>query len=463
MQGGFGGGELKDGYEIILQTLEQDTIDFIDRFRSMFTGELDSDSALELFESFTKLDPQQKTMVEMAFANELGSVLELGQDIIENFLKRGYDLGQIESMTNAIENSLSGLSVGRYVGGMSGSQGAGTFVEDANASDVAKFYADTLSVLDPKDPDSPAQALNATIDYIESLGLSAADTQKYVKLLTDTLTDPMAFKNAMNEVRTASNSIQALMQASQDMAEGKLPDNLEQLILDYPQLAAQLRDGTLTMKEAYDAVASTLSDDLTRKLNDIYANIEIVQARLDSATNEQQRKAIRKELNALQAQADILQYYKDNPQLLMNEEGMVDEAVKEMEDRYKSEIDFIKQLNEAKKEEIDLMQQKIDMNRSMLDIDRQIAALSRDTSYGAQARLRGLREDQASQALEREKFIMDLITEQAISQLEEESRQAVLNINDNVQAIVDALQQPSSPRNTTYDVLRAELGLSLER
>ena len=442
--------------------LKQDTLDMIDEFESFFTGNFTDKTAKELYEEFLLLDDGEQQIIKDAYANQLGDILSLGDDVIKNFLKRGYNFSQIENIVNSIEGSLTGLSAGSFVGGMSGSQGAGTFLETANASDVAEFYADTLSLLDPDDPDSPAQALNATIGYIESLGLSAADTQKYVKLLTDTLTDPMAFKNAMNEVRTASNSIQALMQASQDMAEGKLPENLEQLILDYPQLAGQLRDGTLTMKEAYDAVASTLSDDLTRKLNDIYANIETVQARLDSATNEQQREAIQKELDALQAQADILQYYKDNPQLLMNEEGMIDEAVKEMEDRYKAEIDFIKKLNSAKKEEIDLMQQKINMNKSMLDIDRQIAALSRDTSYGAQARLRGLRETQASEALEREKFIMDLITEQAISELEEESRQAVLNINDNVQAIVDALQ-PSSPRNTTYDVLKSELGLSLER
>lgn len=411
-------------------------------FNGLFTGQMEEGDALALFEAYTLLDPSEKKLVEDAYKNQLGDILNLGEDVIRNFLNRGYSLGQIQSIVAGIENALGGLSAGFFYGS---SQGGG-FMETANASDVSAFYAETLSGLDPSDPNSSTQALNATIGYIEDLGLSAADTQKYVKILTDTLTDPMAFKNGMNEVRRATSSIQALMQASQDMADGKLPDNLEELIQSYPQLAGQLKDGTLTMSEAYDAVASGLGDDLTEKLNNLYSQLAV---------------ASEAEKAAIQAQIDILEYYKNNPQLLMNEEGMVDEAVKEMEDRYKKEMDFIKELNAAKKEEIDLMQQKISMNRSMLDIDRQIAALSRDTSYGAQARLRGLREDQASQALEREKFIMDLITEQAISQLEEESRQAVLNINENVQALVDAITKPTSPGTRTNDRILSDLGIRI--
>ena len=433
---------------VILTTYENQirpqVASMLNDFNGLFTGQMEEADAVALFEAYTLLDPDEKKLIEDAYANQLGDILNLGENVITNFLNRGYSLGQIQSIVSGIENALGGLSAGFFYGS---SQGGG-FMETANESDVAKFYADTLSLLDPTNPNSSTTALNATIEYIESLGLSAADTQRYVKALTDTLTDPMAFKTGMNEVRRATNSIEALMKASQDMAEGKLPENLETLIQSYPQLAGQLKSGTLTMKEAYDAVASELSDTLTEKLNNLYSQLAV---------------ASEAEKAAIQAQIDILQYYKDNPQLLMNEEGMVDEAVKEMEDRYKSEIDFIKQLNAAKKQEIDLMKQKIDMNKSMLDIDRQIAALSRDTSYGAQARLRGLREDQASQALEREKFIMDLITEQAISQLEEESREAVLNINENVQTIVNAITATSSPTNTTFDTVRAELGLELVR
>jgi len=240
------------------------------------------------------------------------------------------------------------------------------------------------------------------------------------------------------------------MKASEQMAAGELPDNLEQLIQSYPQLAGQLRDGTLTMSEAYEAVASELEDTLTRKLNDLYANLAA---------------ASKAEKAAIQAQIDILEYYKNNPQLLMNEEGIVDEAVKEMEDRYKAEIDFLKKLNAEKKKEIDLTQRKMDMTKSMLALDRQIAALSRDTSYGAQARLRDLQDKQRVEAIEREKFVMDLITEQAISEIEEESRKAVLNINKNVEVIADALDKPrgAPARPTLIDVVLSELGLSLAK
>ena len=436
---GYNRGALRTTYE---NTIKPEAQKMLKDFNGLFTGELEGDAAAELFEAYTLLDPSDKKMIEDAYANQLGDILLVGEEVIDNFLNRGYNLGQIASIVATVEDALSGLSVGFNYGN---SQGGG-FMETANASDVADFYAETLSTLDPSDPNSNAQALNATIQYIEELGLSAADTQKYVKQLTDVLTDPMAFKTGMNEVRRATSSIEALMDASKSMADGKLPDNLETLVETYPQLAGQLRDGTLTMTEAYDAVASELGNTLTGKLNDLYSQL---------ATASEAEKA------AIQAQIDILEYYKNNPQLLMNEEGMVDEQVKEMEDRYKSEIDFIKSLNSARKEEIDLMQRKLDVNKSMLDIDRQISALSRDTSYGAQARLRDLRENQASEALEREKFIMDLITEQAISQLEEESRQAVLKINDNVQAIVEALTSPSSPTNRTADTVRQEIGLTL--
>jgi TP901 family phage tail tape measure protein len=435
-----GSSYIKTSYE---NTIRPEAEKMLKDFNGLFTGELEGDAAAELFEEYTLLTASEKKMIEDAYANQLGDILLVGEEVIDNFLNRGYNLGQIASLVASVEDALSGLSAGFYFGN---SQGGG-FMETANASDVADFYAETLSTLDPSDPNSNAQALNATIQYIEELGLSAADTQKYVKQLTDVLTDPMAFKTGMNEVRRATSSIEALMDASKSMGDGKLPDNLETLIETYPQLAGQLRDGTLTMSEAYNAVASGLSDTLTGKLNALYSQL---------ATASELEK------NAIQAQIDILEYYKNNPQLLMNEDGMVDEAVKEMEDRYKSEIDFIKSLNSARKEEIDLMQRKLEVNKSMLDIDRQISALSRDTSYGAQARLRDLRENQANQALEREKFIMDLITEQAISQLEEESRQAVLDINENVQVIVDALTKPSSPTNRTADTIRQALGLTLQ-
>lgn len=392
-------------------------------FNDIFTGELEEDQALKLFENFLLLDPSEQKLIEDAYANQLGDVLKLGNKVIEDFLGKGYSLGQIQSIVSGIEDALEGFQALDF-GGADPSGPMYYGPDLVEASDIASYYAGQLSRQDAEDPNTNKIALDATIQYIERLQLTSEETEAAIRSLTNTLTDPMAFKTGMDEIRSATNSIESLMQASQDMAEGTLPDNLEYLVNTYPQLAEQIRSGTLTMKEAYEATSDELSDSLQRKINDLRA---------------QEAIAIEGEKERIQAQIDMLEYYKNNPALLMNEEDMVDEAVTEMEDRYKSEIDFIKSLNSAKKEEIDLMQQKLEMNKSMLDIDRQIAALSRDTSYGAQARLSDLRDQQKNEALEREKFVMDLITEQAISELEEESRQAVLTINDNVRILVEEI------------------------
>jgi hypothetical protein len=375
-------------YETESKVFEQDVLDASKAFQNILEGVATEEDQRTFFDDYFDMPYAKQAELKRMYGSLLTNILELGRGTINDFIKNGYDVQQMAALAGSIESAMEGL----------------TKDGDNKADDIAKFYTETLAGLDLEETLDPAnEALSETIREIRELGLTSEEEDKYVRQLVNTLTDPMAFNSGMNAVREATNSIKALMDASEEMANGELPNNIEQLLQAYPALASQLMDGSLTIEEAYDAVAAT----------------------------------------RIQAQIDLLERYASNPALLMNKEDMVEDGVKEMEDRYKSEISFIKSLNDAKKQEIDLMKQKIDMNKSMLEIDRQIAALAKDTSYGAQAKLQDLRDEQRSEAIQREKFVMDLITEQAISELEEESRRAVLKISDNVEKLLAKLNEGS--------------------
>jgi hypothetical protein len=412
--------------------VDREILDLAQDYNKILQGVATKGEQQSFFDGYFGLDPQQKEELKRMYGGLLTNILQFGQKTINDFISGGFDLTQMEELTDSIESALEGLTVTRFAGS---SQGAVEY-QDNMADDIAKFYTATLASLDPEDLNASNEALSRTIEQIRALGLTASVEDEYIRKLVNTLTDPMAFNSGMNAVREATNSIQALMDASEQMANGQLPDNIEQLLQAYPALASQIMDGSLTIEEAYDAVAGSLTGKLGQQLGQLRQQLAV---------------SVGEDAKRIQAQIDLLEKYADNPALLMNQEEMIEDATKDMEDRYQSEINFIKSLNDAKKQEIDLMKQKIDMNKSMLEIDRQIAALARDTSYGAQAKLQDLRDEQRNQAIEREKFVMDLITEQAISELEEESRRAVLKISDNVQVIVDQITGGASGSNGSFN------------
>ena len=381
-------------------------------FQNILEGVATKDDQQNFFDTYFGMHHTKRAELERIYGSFLTNILELGRGTINDFIESGYNVQQMAALAGSIESAMEGL----------------TKDGDNKADDIGKFYTEALAGLSPDELDPTNKALSMTIEKIKSLGLTAEEQEKYVRRLVDTLTDPMAFNSGMNAVREATNSIKALMDASEEMANGELPNNIEQLLQAYPALASQIMDGSLTIEEAYAAVAGSLSGDLGKKLSQLRQQLAV---------------SVGEDATRIQAQIDLLERYANNPALLMNKEDIVEDGVKEMEDRYKSEISFIKSLNDAKKQEIDLMKQKIDMNKSMLEIDRQIAALARDTSYGAQAKLQDLRDEQRSEAIEREKFVMDLITEQAISELEEESRRAVLKISDNVEKLLAKINEGS--------------------
>jgi hypothetical protein len=391
------------------------------------------------------MDPEKQTQLRGMYGSLLNNVLDFGQTTIDNFIDKGFNISQITAMANNLEKALTGIFVDITYEEQHLFDGTAPEIlsQDDRADEIAKFYVETLSTLDPKNINSVNTAISMTIQKMGELGATSEEAADMTKILVDTLTDPMAFSTGLNSIRSASSSIKTLMEAMKDMSEGSIPDNLESLVQGYPALASKILDGTLTISEAYKAAADDLTDTLNAKLNDLTA---------------QYNMATEAEKERIKAQIDVLQYYRDRPELLMNEssESAIAEQIKKMEDRYKTEIDFIKSLNDAKKQEIDLMKQKLDMNKSMVDVDRQLAALSKDTSYGAQARLRDLRDEQRNQAIEREKFVMDLITEQAVSELEQASKEAVLNINKNLQFITD--QYRNSSGNTGSDSLPGTTG-----
>lgn len=400
-------------YETESKVFEQDVLDASKAFQNILEGVATEEDQRTFFDDYFDMPYAKQAELKRMYGSLLTNILELGRGTINDFIKNGYDVQQMAALAGSIESAMEGL----------------TKDGDNKADDIAKFYTETLAGLDLEETLDPAnEALSETIREIRELGLTSEEEDKYVRQLVNTLTDPMAFNSGMNAVREATNSIKALMDASEEMANGELPNNIEQLLQAYPALASQLMDGSLTIEEAYDAVAGSLTGDLGKKLSQLRQQLAV---------------SVGEDATRIQAQIDLLERYASNPALLMNKEDMVEDGVKEMEDRYKSEISFIKSLNDAKKQEIDLMKQKIDMNKSMLEIDRQIAALAKDTSYGAQAKLQDLRDEQRSEAIEREKFVMDLITEQAISELEEESRRAVLKISDNVEKLLAKLNEGS--------------------
>ena len=406
-------------------------------FKGLFTGELEGQEAIDMFSSLfdPELDPADRRLIEDAYSNELENILKLGQDVIENFLSEGYNLNEVNSIISNLENQLKGVTQERRVG-------TGVFVPITRSTkmrevmetqdveiggEIASFYAASLSEIDPKNVASIKTVIDETLAYIKE---NADDAEFAMRKFIEAITDPMAFQNAMNIFKSTASTVTSLIDASEAYKEGKIDDKLLSLITDYPELAEDIRKGTLDMAQSIEIMVAKNISEINRKISDLQYQLSLEEIGSDMA-------------QVLEAQIATLKDMIEKESFLYGgiaEEFKVRETDK-VSDRFKTQIDFIKKYNDEQQKEIDLMQKKLDMNKSMLQLDRQIAALATDTSYGAQARSRDLQEQQRSAAVEREKLVMDLVTEQAISELEKERDKNIADIAANVAKIVEEMKK----------------------
>jgi TP901 family phage tail tape measure protein len=399
-------------------------------FNGMFTGELDSKESVELYNRYFELDPDERKMIEDAYANQLGDILELGDSVIRNFLSRGYNLSQISQLVQSIEGALSGINLFDYsMTDPNTGHASGTGpITTVTAGDVAAMYATGMSQVEPGDLAARNQVIDNTIDYLRSLGYESGNANLAVSNLINAITDPMAFQNAMNIFKSTADTVTSLIDASEAYQKGQIDDKLLSIIADYPELAEDIRNGTLDMADSIQIMVAKNAAEVEKKISDLQYQLQV-------ETNEEMKQV-------LQAQIDTLEDMLTKESFLY---GGIAEEVKvrnteAVSDRFKAQIDFIKQYNSEQQKEIDLMEKKLSLNKSMLSLDRQIAALARDTSYGAQARSRDLQEQQRATAIEREKLVMDLVTEQAISELEKDRDKHIADIAANVAEIVQQMK-----------------------
>jgi TP901 family phage tail tape measure protein len=429
-QGMYAGGSINE--QASAMSLSKELNDVMnDNFETIFTGlengsQADSGRLSEIFANFLNLDPEDQEFLKNIYSSQLGNIFALDEQVIEDLISKGFNINSINALLANIENSL-----GEFEG----------------SGQITEFYAGLLSGIDPNDPDALREIQSRTIAEISRIAPSYEAAQTAIKNFVGAVTDPMAFGNAMNIFKETTNSLKTLLDASEAFAKGEIPENFEQLIRDYPALAEDIRNGTLDMEKAMEYVTDSAVEDVKQKISDLRRQMA-----------QEDDPAV---VALFEAQIATLEEMLSDPTFFFGK--FIEQATKEMEDMYKAQIDYVQNLNKEKKDEIDLMEQKLSMTKSMLDLDRQLAALSRDTSYGAQARTRDLQEQQRAAAIEREKFVMDLITEQAISDLEKKRDENVQSIKDNVAVIAGAFKTSGAGVHTkgALSTINARTGISL--
>jgi len=411
-------------------------IKVLDEFDEFVAGRMDAKSATALYNRYFSLEDYEKKLIEDAYSDQLGDLLKLGDTVIKNFLKRGYNLSQINKLVGSIQEAMQDINAVSFetsdpneghASGMTGSSVVG--------GDIASRFAADMSNINPANLSARDAVINETIAYLKTLTYTSGTAQVAINNLINAVTDPMAFQNAMNIFKSTASTVTSLIDASEAYQKGQIDDKLLSIINDYPELAEDIRNGTLDMADSIQIMVAKNTAEIKRKISDL--NFQLA-----AETNSEIRAGIKAQIETLN---DML----TKESFLY---GGIAEQVKVREtekvsERFKAQIDFIKKYNDEQQKEIDLMQKKLDMNKSMLQLDRQIAALATDTSYGAQARSRDLQDQQRSAAIEREKLVMDLVTEQAISELEKERDKNIASIAANVQAIVDGINKKPRTSN----------------
>jgi hypothetical protein len=414
-----------------LEDYSKEALKVLDEFNEFIAGRMDAESSTALYDRYFNLKDHEKKLIESAYSDQLGDILKLGDQIIRDFLSRGYSLTQIGQLVQGIQQALGGVRLFDYSlqdPNIGHGSGMGPITEVSGA-DIATKFATDMSKIDPTNLIQRNKVIQDTIDYIKKLGGASGQVNLAVSNLINAITDPMAFQNALNIFKSTASTVTSLIDASEAYQKGQIDDKLLSLISDYPDLAEDIRNGTLDMADSIQIMVAKNAAEVRKKISDL-------EFQLQTETNAQIAAGI-------QAQIDTLEDMLKKESFLYGgiaEEFKVRETDK-VSDRFKTQIDFIKKYNQEQQKEIDLMERKLNLNKSMLSLDRQIAALATDTSYGAQARSRDLQDQQRAAAVEREKLVMDLVTEQAISELEKERDKNIADIAANVAKIVEEMKK----------------------
>ena len=266
-----------------------------------------------------------------------------------------------------------------------------------------------------------AGSIKEYLDGIEDAFTNAEKEKEFKNLATDlfdVLTGKQESQGFMNSIERAKNQVDTILELQEKLKnEGLSAEEFATAkdILGGSEFLDDFFAGTLSAdynQESFDGI----KEDLQQALNAALAELEF----------DQNNQLLQNEVASLRF-------------LLNNIDDMF--KSKEIDNYYQSQIDYIEKLNSKLQQQVNLEQQKIDMNRSMLSLNRKIRALERDTSYGAQASLGELEMTREKEAMNRQAFLMEMVANQQIEQIESQMAQArdeaVLDINETVNNIYD--------------------------
>lgn len=263
----------------------------------------------------------------------------------------------------------------------------------------------------------------------------------------DLLTGGATPQKFMNEIEKMKNGVGSLLDLQEKYkTEGLTAEEFGFIsdMLGTGDLLDDFFDGTLSA----EAFAGAQSE---RLKNDIVEAMAFTQAKIENLADDVDPGVLKMLEN------ELLMYER----LIADMDFMIFNT--NMEEFYQSQIDFISELNAKKQEEIDLEQRKLDMNRSMLSLNRQIAALERDTSFGAQARLEDLRLTRSQESAQREAFIMDMVANQQISDLQNQMEANIANNTLRSAEGIEELIALARGQNSDFRTIQAITGTSTNR
>lgn len=316
-------------------------------------------------------------------------------------------------------------------------QGIASMLSDSGLSknDIVNFFKGIENFT--------VEGIMGFLDTIDDVVLRSQIEANFFDLLTGGAT-PQKF---MNDIEKMKNGVGSLLDLQEKYKKEGLTSEEFALVSDMlgsGDLLDNFFDGTFTAK----AFAGAQSEKLK---NDIAEVMAFTQAKIENLADDVDPGVLRMLEN------ELLMYER----LVADMDFMIFDT--NMEEFYQSQIDFIQELNNKKQEEIDLEQRKLDMNRSMLSLNRQIAALERDTSFGAQARLEDLRLTRSQEAAQREAFVMDMVANQQISDLQNQMEANIANNTLRSAEGIEELIALARGQSSDFRTIQATTGISMNK
>ena len=349
------------------------------------------ESFVKLFQG--KIDPKdQKELLDQFFGLDKNSQQALANSVAD--LQYVYQLG-IENLKEVISNTMTStggalVTASQKINIVSILRRAGL-----NKTQITSFFKDTSEFT----ADSIASFLNSIKSSFDK-GVNDVDFQNLAQDLYDVLSGGMDSQKLYQTVQRHKSSASLILDLQEKFRNNMLTAEEYQMVserLAGTGMMEEFMNGTLTAVKYMEKSVNILN-------NSIDSTINAVEGKMKSAAEAG------KDITSFQEELLLLNHMRDNIEQLI--------FTQTMDDYYQSQIDYIQQINKELQEEIDLEQRKIDMNRSMLALNRQIMALERDTSYGAQARREELEFTRDKQVAEQNKFIIETISNQKISELQ---------------------------------------------